>query len=253
MRGEFEFGVKSGGQSFTVTFHLPPVAKVALLSITEEAESTLAIVTRGYTQVYSEYIDVEEEQKMLDQIQRTQLQTPLEFVHTSWLIQNVSRAWTHQAVRTRVGASFVQESLRFADKRSAGVLVSPDIWASAQSRNMYIESSLDAFKTYGDLIEAGVPIQDARGVLPHNVLTNMFAGYSLSALSGIARKRYCCQAQHTGDGEGEWDSVLDQMREQLSPGLRRFVCPPWEVPGMKDCHFGASFDRPCKWPERFQR
>lgn len=243
--------IEAGG--FKVEFVGPPVAKVDLILQPSDAVAGLATVVRGYKQVYSPVPPAGEEWAgLLGDLNRTKLHTPLEMLSFTWLVRDVTRAWTHQAVRTRVGAAYVQESMRFSDKRQAKVLVPPAIAADAGRLGAYRETVAEAFQTYAQMVEDGVPIQDARGVLPHNVLTHIFISYTLSTLAKTASLRYCCQAQNMkADGEGEWKTVLEQMRSSLPLDLQPFVCAPWDA-GEVSCGFAASFDRPCAWPEKFQ-
>ncbi len=228
-----------------IEFVYSPVAKVTLVSISSDPVASLAMLVRGYAQTYSPQIGEEEVEDMLEQIQKTKLKTPLEFIQTIWLIQDVSRAFTHQIVRSRVGTQFVQESLRFSDKRSAKFLVSREIRNSPEAEQVYRQGILSAVSSYEQLLQMGIPVQDARGVLPHHVLTNLFFGCSLSTLARIFEQRTCCQAQSE-----EWTPLMYKMREQLPEELRAFLVEPWKS-GSMSCGFGASFDRPCKYQASF--
>lgn len=230
-----------------VEFLVPPIAKVKLISISEEAAATLAILTRGYSQVYSSLIEENEIADMLEQIKKTKLKTPLEFIQTIWLIKDVTRAFTHQLVRYRIGTQFVQESLRFADKSKARVLVTEQIRADEFAWHEYSRAVQCQIDSYANLIAMGIPVQDARGVLPHHILTDVFFGCSLATLIHIYEQRMCCQAQHH-----EWVGVVEQMRGQLPEQLQEFLKKPWES-GATSCGFGASFDRPCKYQAAFDR
>lgn len=227
-----------------VEFVSPPAVKVELLSLSEDAVKTLAILTRGYAQNYTSHIRPDEVDDMVEQLKKTRLRTPAEFIQTIWLIKDVTRAFTHQLVRYRIGTQFVQESMRFADKRRAKVLLPPEVAGS----ELYQDCIRDSVATYGLLIEEGVPTQDARGVLPHNILTDIFMGCSLATLQNIASQRWCCQAQHSG----EWDPMLSQMKATLPAELQSFIKKPWES-GITSCGFGASFDRPCKYQAAFDK
>src|SRR5262245_56927824 len=96
---------------------------VQLLSITEDAETVLATVVRGYSGDYRSTIQKDEVEHWLSDLDATALQTPVDFIHTTWLIRNVTRAWANQLVRYRVGTSFVQESLRFSRHEKVQVLL----------------------------------------------------------------------------------------------------------------------------------
>jgi thymidylate synthase (FAD) len=234
--------------NFKVEFVEPGVARATLLNLPalQGAADLLATITRGYKQVYSPHPPTGEERaELLEDIRRTKLRSPLEFINTIWLITGVTRAFTHQLVRYRIGTQFVQESMRFADKREAQVLLTPELTGSA--RGEFMETAQEAFAAYSRMLDAKVPIQAARGILPHHTLTSVFFGCSLATLAHIYEQRMCCQAQHH-----EWPGVVQQMKAALPLELQAFIPAPWES-GKPDCGFGATFDRPCAlrhlWPK----
>ena len=229
-----------------ITFHTQSPATAQLISLSSDAVRTLAVVTRGYSQVYCENIGAEEQADMLAQLQRTALKGPLEFIQTIWLIKGVTRSFTHQLVRYRIGTEFVQESLRFSDKSEPEFLVPPTVSADVNLLKRYKLTATEAVLGYRTLIGKGISTEDARGLLPHSILTNVFFGCSLATFCHLFEQRTCCQAQH-----GEWTPLVKSMREQLPEGLRRFVQYPWET-GKPSCGFGASFDRPCKYADLFK-
>jgi hypothetical protein len=95
------------------------------------------------------------------------------------------------------------------------------------------------------MLENGIPSQDARGILPHHILTNMFWCMSLKTLMHIWNTRWCCQAQTT-----EWIPFLKQVKHQLLlklEPLTPFLNAP--IDRGEPCGFNASFDRPCTWKE----
>jgi thymidylate synthase ThyX len=59
--------------------------------------------------------------------------------------------------------------------------------------------------TYDDLIESGAEIEDARGVLPTNIHTNIMVKFDLRTLADTMRKRA------SGRTQGEYRAVLDGM------------------------------------------
>lgn len=223
----------------TVQFFDAPAAQVKLLAVTKDPVTILGLVVRGYTQKYTSDISGAEVLEMVEQIQKTKLKTPLEFVHVVFLINGVTRSFTHQLVRTRVGVSFVQESLRFSEQNDAKVLLRPSLAATPARRIEFMAAAEHAVQSYNTLLKLGVSIEDARDVLPHGVLTSIFVGMNMSALAHLYENRMCCQAQGL-----EWVEVLRQLKEQLNPTLRQLLKAPWED-GAVTCGFGASFDRPC--------
>lgn len=221
-----------------------PVAQIRLLSVSTNPEATLAAATRTYTHTVSPDIDPAEIAYWLKNIRKTKLATPIEMFHYTFFIDGVTRGFTHQIVRYRVGTSFVQESLRFAVREKLSVLATPFLAANKESKAFAsyaaaIARCADAY--YGGL-GAGIPVEDMRGILPTNILTRMFFAVSLKTLANIYTQRMCCAAQ-----PGEWRYVCTQFKRlirEAQPEMADFLTPP----GMGGkCGFDADFDKPCRY------
>lgn len=132
----------------------------------------------------------------LDYMMKT-IQTAFEFVDYTFEIANVSRAFTHQIVRTRT-ASFQQESLRAVDASNASCTMEIE----DEGYEMAIEAS---FASYSELVEGGHQIQKARGALPINVQTKIITKMNLRTMSDMAKLRLCTRTQ------GEYQKVFKMM------------------------------------------
>lgn len=245
---------------YIIAFHAPPAAQINFISSTSNMRGTLLHTTRAYKGIYepslydpsvntsSQFHEDYTHEDAIEDIQATKLQTPLEMIHTLWLLRDVSRAFTHQLVRYRVGTAFVQESMRFFGmKKIFKVLVTIDCTVDnfcGSHFAVYAEGVNQAVKTYVTLLSQDVPDQDARGVLPTNILTNIYFDCSLRTLQNMFAQRMCCQAQ-----QGEWQPILQKMRNSLKSicgdEIDEILKPPYEKG--KDCGYRASFDRPCTW------
>lgn len=156
---------------------------------------------------------------------KTQLSGPLEAVQFHFLVEGVSRSFTHQAVRNRF-SFFAQESLRFAtvagEDWTARCVVPPSVgmpgnihqdWDSLNGEerrailrhDAYQDALINAQSAYARLIELGVPAEDARSVIPHSMSTRYHWVVSLRTLLTEAGKRLCTQAQF------EWRQVMLQV------------------------------------------
>lgn len=232
------------GKPYRIQFVRPGYAHVNLVSWTQDPAKVMAITTRGYTGVYDEEIDWAESQQMFHDIVNTKLQTPFEMVHTLWLLRDVSRAFTHQLVRYRVGTSFVQESMRFFGAHGTYRVLCTVDEKDKTALAHYYEGSVDAVRKYHDMVLNGVPSQDARGVLPTNILTRLWFSCSLRTLQNIFPQRLCCQAQ-----PGEWQLLLKDMRTEIQHKMGKSISnllrAPYELG--QPCGYRASFDRPCIW------
>lgn len=240
-----------GKDPFTVEVWTPNIAKVELVGWTNDPEQVLAKTTLGYQLRYSnDPVPEEEVDRLLQDIGKTRLATTLEMVHFTWLITDVTRAWTHQAVRYRIGSSFVQESMRIlgAGNRVFRYLMGGELARNPGSPEAdgYKLGMVQATQSYMDLLERGVPAQDARGLLPTNVCTKIFWNMALSTLIHVYDTRVCCQAQID-----EWIPVLTQMKYILMqrwPRIAALITAP--VERGESCGYNASFDRPCVWRKR---
>ena len=120
----------------------------------------------------------------------------LETVGLTFTINGISRTTSHQLVRTRVGAGFGQFSQR-ANNLSGFNMRLPDSFKlmAPETVDRYVESMDHLQRFYKAAIEAGVPYQDARYVVPEGTQTSITATYNLLALIGTVRRRICNRMQ----------------------------------------------------------
>jgi flavin-dependent thymidylate synthase len=271
------------------------VPRAYLLNATPDPLGSLAalnaIYTGGVKRSLAEVTD-EERREALVEVRKNKLQGPMEVVSFHFLLEGVSRAFTHQIVRGR-HAFYAQESLRFAvvegeDWESRMSLppslegeipvvtpgsLTPEQEALSNRRAIWNRAANEAQWAYEDLIAAGVPAEDARGVMPHAMTTRIHWVCSLRELLYVAGVRLCTQAQF------EWRtamaSVVKALREYQSgvtyerhPDDRVFsglsvprASDSWQFESMADllrpicyqegaCGFKAKADRSCSIRER---
>lgn len=111
-----------------------------------------------------------------------------EFVHYTFEILGVSRAFTHQFVRTRTG-SYAQQTMRMLSMERFSYVTGPTISQDPMRKQVYDDCMAELQETYDKLIRMGASIEDARGVLPTNICTNIIAEFSLRTLSEMAKSR----------------------------------------------------------------
>lgn len=131
-----------------------------------------------------------------------------EFVEYKFLINNVTRGFTHQFVRTRTG-SYAQQTMRVLNVEGWTYGTGPTIENSPALQEEYDEHMNQTAASYNWLIEMGAKIEDARGVLPTNIHTNIVAKFDLRSLADVARKRASSRTQ------GEYRDVLDMMLAEV--------------------------------------
>ena len=156
-----------------------------------------------------------------------------EFVHYTFLITDVTRAFTHQMVRHRVGVAFAQQAQRVGTQEDFDYLLPPEIEKDPEASETYNDCMSVINVHYQKLLALGIRPQDARGVLPTNIYTNIMVKINLRALSDLLTVRLCLRAQ------GEFQNVAKLMRDEV------LAVHPWVKPVLAvNCvRFGV-----CKFP-----
>lgn len=148
------------------------------------------------------------EEKRLEHLEymRDTIKSSWEFVDYTFNIEGVTRAFTHQLVRTRTG-SYAQQAMRVVDARNQPVEEPPSIASSEHLDHIWQQAVHEALRGYGNLLDAGAPAQDARGILPTHITTSIMCKFNLRTLHEMAKLRLCTRTQ------GEYQDVFRQMRE----------------------------------------
>ncbi len=118
------------------------------------------------------------------------LPNTLESVALTFSIQGLTRATTHQLVRSRVGAVFGQQGGRDNNWEDFNFRV-PDTYYGAMGEDIIRGLVARMNAIYAELVAAGVPFQDARYVLPMGLETSLVASYNLLSFKGLASRRLC--------------------------------------------------------------
>jgi len=174
------------------------------------------------------------EQKVLEELRymANTIPSSWEFVDYTFLIRDVSRAFTHQFVRSRQ-FSFAQQTMRVLNVEGWDYLSGPSIdnRKLKTGEDLTIRDSYDGAMaviadTYDELIEAGAEIEDARGILPTNILTNIVAKCNMRTFVELVRKRSSPRTQD------EYRKVLDAMQIEVMgvhPWIRLFTARTFET------------------------
>ena len=145
-----------------------------------------------------------------------------EFIDYTFQIEDVSRAFTHQFVRTRTG-SYAQQSQRTVSMEGGFDTVIPESFKNDKVAQQAWDKCMNQISdSYCEIIEAGYSPQDARGVLPTNVATNIIAKFNLRSLADMAGKRRNIRAQ------GEYAEIAKAMCEEVirvHPWAEQFLWP----------------------------
>lgn len=226
--------------------------QVHLLWMTEDPLGAIAAACRMYegkpTYTLAE-ISEEERWHYAEQVQKTHLKAPLEFVKFHFFLEAVPRSFTHQHVRQRT-AVYAQESLRFAVKEHVDVNVPPSIRGSGDNEEVFFNALAKIEEAYHYLIANGVPAEDARELLPQATSTRLHYCTDLRNLADHAGNRLCTQAQFIW--RKVFMAILSAIHDHSERGadlvglnLFKPVCYQ-----LGHCPFKATFDRGCTIRER---
>lgn len=131
-----------------------------------------------------------------------------EFVDYVFMIEGVSRAFTHQFVRSR-NASYAQQTMRVLNMGEFDYVMTERVAADVRARGLVDILNENIKSVYRQLIELGLPVEDARGVLPTNISTNICAKFNLRAFVDLAKSRT------GGRTQNEYQRVVNAMCDQV--------------------------------------
>lgn len=282
---------KAGPRVFLLSANPDPLGSIAAAAKAYKGEfvSSLAEVTDDERRYY------------LTEVQKSVLAMPLESVHFHFRITGVTRGFTHQMVRQRT-AAYSQESTRFAVKDDVPVGLPPSIQQipSLEERIAELKKRMPPMTTddelyrlicdgrskeeqwrdvwdatvagiedaYNLMVNSGMPAEDARGILPTNLLTQINYITDLRGLKEHAGLRLCTQAQF--EWRQVWAQIVAALREygqnQLYmvrdlDGVESVESSEWQFNALADlfrpicyyrgsCQFQADFDRKCSIRDR---
>lgn len=215
---------------------------------------------RGKTVYEWAKLDVDTAQLWLREMTKTKLGAPLEWIDIHLLFEGVTRAFTAQLERQRVGAVYIQESMRFAVKNNAEIEVAmpPSISKLDEDhpdRVIWMDALKVMGRAYNALVSDGIPAEDARGILPLNTTTRVHYKTNLRGLIEHSGMRLCSQAQY--EWKEVWVQIVQEMMRYGPPqhrwqqraivSLFRPVC---YMTGR--CEFRAQSDRHCSIRDRVE-
>ena len=158
------------------------------------------------------------------------------------------------------------KALEYADKYTS----QKDKW-----RNKWDAAMAEVERVYNELVNDGMPAEDARGMLPTNLLTQLNYFTNLRGLKGHSGMRLCTQAQY--EWKVVWAQIIGSIKEYGKAqryqrpaddpmGVGRtseWASAEWQFDALANifrpvcyytgkCEFGADFDRKCSIRSRVE-
>jgi thymidylate synthase (FAD) len=107
-------------------------------------------------------------------------------------ISGISRACQNQIVRHRIGCSYCVQSMRYVNVKDNEVIIPHKVFLELPD----IVTAMNELKElYADLVNNGVPKEDARAILPLGTSTNMTMTMNFRALRHFLKLRLNKRAQ----------------------------------------------------------
>lgn len=174
--------------------------QVELLYHTPDPERAIATAARlcyapvGASELM-ETMPPERVESVLSTIMKSGHFSTLEHASYTFAVDGVSRALTHQLVRHRL-ASFNQQSQRYVKFEDGLATVKPATIAdNVDAERIFDEAVQTAYDAYRRLLEAGVPAEDARYLLPNAAETKIVITMNVRELLHFFELRCCNRAQ----------------------------------------------------------
>lgn len=151
------------------------------------------------------------QEKLLRKILELGHYSVLEHANFTFGVEGVSRACSHQLVRHRL-ASYSQQSQRYVSHVEPFTAVTPPSIASQPELAVKYEALLtELHQHYRDFIDAGIPAEDARFVLPNAAATKIVITMNARELRHFFGLRCCRRAQ--------WE--IQEMATEMLKLIRR--------------------------------
>lgn len=193
---------------------------VSLINYTSDA-LTLLLRTKGTRLAHNDDPALWSDEKRAEHLayMRDTIKSSWEMVDYVFEVSEVTRAFTHQLVRTRMG-SYAQEAMRVKNAAHFGYMVPPTVQTAPEALGEWFDCMAQINRSYQHLVARGVPLQDARGVLPTNVLTSIICKFNLRTLHNMGELRLCTRTQ------GEYQNVFREMKRlvvEVHPWAEEFI------------------------------
>ncbi len=196
--------------------------KVKLKNYTDQPEQAIARAARVSHQ--SEGEGIEDDRRLIRNLLDWGHLSPIEFADATFYIERVSRSCLAQVTRHRL-ASFMVRSMRYVKQKPEETVTPPSI-KDSDTHDAFSKQVREAYDRYEELIESGVPKEDARFILPIGSATDLYLK------ANFREYRHIITLRSSEDAQWEirqlanslldhlWEiapSVFEDLKESTSP------------------------------------
>jgi len=173
--------------------------KVKLIQHTKDADKICALAALGCHEQKAAF-ELEEDITLssIEHILRYTIskghESVIEHASFTFSIKGVSRSLSHQLVRHRI-ASFSQQSQRFVKMEEPEFVTPHTIAENKAIVDKYEKIMEQIWSVYNEFIKEGIPVEDARFVLPNACKTNIVVTMNARELHHFFELRCCEKAQ----------------------------------------------------------
>lgn len=173
--------------------------RVTLINYTPNPELTIAAAARSsaspstVTELWHK-LSSHQVNSLLKQLLDSGHLSPFEHVSFTFSLEGISRVTSHQLVRHRL-ASYTQQSQRYVSVKEHGYITPPTISARSDFLVKYQQALESAQELYCHMLEAGIPAEDARYILPQAIETKLVMTMNARELLHACSLRLCLRAQ----------------------------------------------------------
>ncbi len=186
-----------------------------MLNYTPNPELTVAAAARLSTAKVSaaqlrDKMNPEQVGKLLDYLISSGHLSVLEHASFTFAIDGISRATSHQLVRHRL-ASYTQQSQRYVSFKSFDEVnyITPPSVIKQGFNQRFTEMMKLNHDLYREMIEAGIPAEDARFILPNAMETRIVVTMNARELMHACSLRLCQRAQW------EIQDIFEHMKTEV--------------------------------------
>ena len=206
--------------------------KVTLVTATENPLLAIAVAVSAWHKkgsiIDDKLFDKDYQIECFGKVLKAPHKTALEYVKCVFVIENVSRAFQQQLTRTRLAGYSIQ-SLRVVDipdfATNGNYTMPPNL--NISQNGIFHKFMVDTEFNYQTLLNNGMLVEDARGILPLNVHSNITFAINLNSLYHMLSQRLCL------DTQWEFRQVAMQIRNQIAIVLGGIFANPIDCPCKK--------------------